>query len=86
MPILNPDHVLTPEQILYAIQTFGLSIRQIPMVTHLTPNVHGGYWMCQEVKHTSSMVVWNKKTHSLAPTLGGSVKMHWDMRLKEGEV
>lgn len=34
---------------------------------------HAGYWMCKQVKDTSSKVQWNIKTDHLAPTLSQSI-------------
>lgn len=34
-----------------------------------------GYWMCKQVRNTSSMVSWDIKTDNLAPTLSESVAL-----------
>lgn len=36
---------------------------------------HAGWYMCQSVKDTGSMVRWSMKEHHLAPTLGESVEL-----------
>lgn len=36
---------------------------------------NAGYWMCKQVKHTSSTVRWNTKKDNLAPTLEESINL-----------
>ena len=45
------------------------------VVQRVTIPKHAGYWMCQQVKDTSSAVRWNIKTNHLAPTLEESVAL-----------
>lgn len=37
---------------------------------------HAGWWMCQSIENTSSMIGWNIKEHNLAPTLEESVGLY----------
>lgn len=36
---------------------------------------YAGYWMCKQVKNTSSTVQWTMKTDNLAPTLKQSISL-----------
>lgn len=45
------------------------------MIRRVRVPEHAGWWMCQQVRHTSSTVTWKASQHHLAPTLDESVAL-----------